>query len=593
MQKVGRPLGHKHRCDGVPPALTCAQRCRQLSPGEMAESGRMVGFYMEELNRYRQKHSVELKYQELNSQVDAQTPRFEIQVIIDGRDFPKAEGRTKKDAKNEAARIAVEILKTESADICPYLAQRRCTQDPSTGNYVGLVNTFTQKKGLKASYEYCEVPDSPNRFHCECKIEENVYGSGEATCKQDAKQKAAKVAYKKLLEEQIPNRGSGRANPNQPQFPMLFEGTSSSSDDGNHSRSQSSSSGSGSQSSGSCPGPRGSIFDSGSESGISERKGHSSSCDGSPSPSLRNHRAPELPEGRTPDCISRTSTSNSPHTKNESFLKNFTDIILIDNGGFGQVFKARHKIDDEIYVIKRVRYDGPKVKREVKALAKLKHPNIITYYSCWSGDDDHWVDEEDGVRKKEMSCLFIQMEFCGEGNLEKWIHKRQGCALDKALALDFFEQIVTGVNYIHEQDLIHRDLKPSNIFLMNEKQIKIGDFGLVTTLRSDNDRTTETGTLLYMSPEQRSLTDYANKVDIYALGIIFIELTQFCKTQHEVIEMSKQIRKEKFPAGFHNREACLLKKLLSDKSSERPNATELLATLKSWRNAAEKMHKTV
>ncbi|XP_049640659.1 interferon-induced, double-stranded RNA-activated protein kinase [Suncus etruscus] len=557
----------------------------------MAESGRMIGFYMDILNRYRQKHNVDLKYQELTDHVDVQTPRFEIQVIIDGREFPKAESRTKKEAKNEAARMAVEILMTESADICPYLAQRRCTQGLSTGNHVGLINTFTQKRGLKATYECCEGSDSRNRFQYKCKIEGNVYGFGEATSKQDAKQKAAKMAYEKLLEEQTPNRCSGRANPNQPQISMHSVGTSSSSDDGNHSGSQFLSSGSGSQSFGSCSGSCGSTFYSVSESGFSDRKDLSSSCDGSPSPSSRNHRdPPELPEGRTPDRISRTATSDSPYTKNKRFVEDFTDIEPIGNGAFGRVFKARHKVDDKIYAIKRVRYDDSKVEREVKALAKLRHPNIIVYHSCWCGVDDH-LDEEGDLRS-EVDCLFILMEYCGK-NLEEWIYGRKGCALDKALALDFFEQIVTGVNFIHEQNFIHRDLKPSNIFLVDEKQIKIGDFGLVTILTNDSSRTTETGTPLYMSPEQHSSMNYGNGVDIYALGVIFIELTQFCKTHQEVIKMLDSIKERKFPAEFDIREKCLLEKLLSNDISERPSASKVLSTLKEWRNAAKKMHRTV
>lgn len=53
------------------------------------------------------------------------------------------------------------------------------------------------------------------------------------------------------------------------------------------------------------------------------------------------------------------------------------------------------------------------------------------------------------------------MEYCDKGTLEQWIDKRRGKEPDKHLALEFFQQIVTGVHYIHSKDLIHRDLKVS------------------------------------------------------------------------------------------------------------------------------------
>jgi serine/threonine protein kinase len=53
------------------------------------------------------------------------------------------------------------------------------------------------------------------------------------------------------------------------------------------------------------------------------------------------------------------------------------------------------------------------------------------------------------------------MEFCDQGTLEQWIEERRCGKSDKALALELFEQITTGVEYIHSKGLIHRDLKVS------------------------------------------------------------------------------------------------------------------------------------
>ncbi|XP_055983700.1 interferon-induced, double-stranded RNA-activated protein kinase-like [Sorex fumeus] len=285
------------------------------------------------------------------------------------------------------------------------------------------------------------------------------------------------------------------------------------------------------------------------------------------------------------------------YTTEKSFLEHFTDIKPIGTGGYGQVFKARHKIDGKTYVIKRVKYDNEKVKREVEALAELRHPNIVLYHDCWKGPDRcfrdyEWSspleDEEESPHASgpETECLFIKMEFCGQGTLEEWIDRMRKQEPDTALALQFFEQIVEGVNYIHEKGYIHRDLKPSNIFLVDEKQIKIGDFGFVTSLENDSQRTTDTGTDWYTSPEQNSSTDYGSEVDIYALGIIFLELTHICKTSSEMAKIFSQLKEGEIPKEFSGRKKALLEQLLALDPSKRPSAQELLYTLRSWKDGA-------
>ncbi|MXQ90333.1 hypothetical protein E5288_WYG011195 [Bos mutus] len=131
------------------------------------------------------------------------------------------------------------------------------------------------------------------------------------------------------------------------------------------------------------------------------------------------------------------------------------------------------------------------------------------------------------------------MEYCDKGTLEQWIDKRRGKEPDKHLALEFFQQITTGVHYIHSEQLIHRDLKPSNIFLVAMNQIKIGDFGL----KNDEMWTSKKETLRYMSPEQlSSVKDYGNEVDIYALGLILTELLHICPTYLETAKLFDNLR---------------------------------------------------
>ncbi|KAM9054227.1 interferon-induced, double-stranded RNA-activated protein kinase isoform 3-T3 [Megaptera novaeangliae] len=170
-------------------------------------SGRSPCFYIEELNKYQQKNSAVLKYCELSKTGPPHNLRFTYQVIIDGKEFPKAEGRSKKEAKNAAAKLAFEIISKEQKATSPSSLQ---TGNPSEGppieNYIGRVNTISQKKNLSVIYEECESRDSePEKFHYKCKIGENEYGIGIGSTKQEARQLAAKLAYEKIQSENLMN----------------------------------------------------------------------------------------------------------------------------------------------------------------------------------------------------------------------------------------------------------------------------------------------------------------------------------------------------------------------------------------------------
>lgn len=502
------------------------------------------GFYMDQLNKYRQRHQVTITYKELNTTGPPHDRRFTFQVIIDDKEFPEAEGRSKQEARNAAAKLAVDVLNTENKVDSHTDAPE---QGSFAGNYVGLINSFAQKKNLPVNYEQCDSDSQfPQRFICKCKIGQVTYGTGSAATKQEAKQLAAKEAYQKL--ERSPMKTVR-------EFSSLASSSSSdysSSSMTDHCASQSAS---GSFSSDI-------IF----TNGLGENKRRS---------------GVKVP----PDDVQRNE-----HTMDARFKNDFEDIEEIGSGGFGQVFKARHRIDGKMYAIKRVKYNSNrKAEREVQALAELNHVNIVQYRVCWEGEDYDPEQSRSRPSRCKTRCLFIQMEFCDKGTLEQWMEKRSRSKVDKALTLELYEQIVTGVDYIHSKGLIHRDLKPGNIFLVDEKHIKIGDFGLATALDNDGKpRSSSKGTPVYMSPEQSSL-QYGKEVDIFALGLILAELLHVCDTRAEKAKLFENVKSGIFSDDiFDNKEKSLLQKLLSMNPRDRPKTSQILKTLAEWKDISEK-----
>ena len=81
--------------------------------------------------------------------------------------------------------------------------------------------------------------------------------------------------------------------------------------------------------------------------------------------------------------------------------------------------------------------------------------------------------------------LFIQMEYCSGLTLQNYIENRK--EVDRKKNFEIFSQLLEGVVSIHKKNIVHRDLKPQNIFLTEDSQLKIGDFGLAKSSLIDQE----------------------------------------------------------------------------------------------------------
>jgi uncharacterized protein YndB with AHSA1/START domain/predicted Ser/Thr protein kinase len=201
-------------------------------------------------------------------------------------------------------------------------------------------------------------------------------------------------------------------------------------------------------------------------------------------------------------------------------LPNLEVLEVLGSGGMGIVYKGRQPLLDRLVAIKVIRPDlgtdgafQERFLREGRALAKLRHPFIVTVF------DVH--------RAGDLYCLV--MEYVEGSSLRQLLQEGNGSITERR-TLDYVPQITEALQHAHEAGVVHRDIKPENVLVDTRGRIRLVDFGLATllgptapALASDDDRVA--GTIRYMAPEQISMPQSVDhRADIYATGVVFYEM---------------------------------------------------------------------
>ncbi len=192
----------------------------------------------------------------------------------------------------------------------------------------------------------------------------------------------------------------------------------------------------------------------------------------------------------------------------ELLLNRYRILQKIGEGATGQVFKAFDtKIGREV-AIKRIAASpttAPRVLRELRTLANLNHPNIVTVFEF----------EETPL------YYFIIMEYLNGPTLRDILLERGRLTVPQAVSIA--SQVAEALEYAHGFEIIHRDIKPENIIVLRDGRVKVTDFGIARLISRDFSEKKVVGTLGYMSPEQITGRFVDETADIFALGTVLYE----------------------------------------------------------------------
>ncbi len=197
--------------------------------------------------------------------------------------------------------------------------------------------------------------------------------------------------------------------------------------------------------------------------------------------------------------------------------KDYHEIRELGRGGMGVVYLAKNRLMDRLEVLKVVspslvksEVDRARFLREIRAVAMLRHPNVVMAYNA----------QELG------SLLILSMEYVNGEDLHQLVARTGPQSIRRCAT--FGCQIALGLQHAHETGMVHRDIKPNNVLCttLNKKiYVKVADFGLAKFSRESTTRTDLTGTESslgtpnYMAPEQARDASKADiRADLYSLG---------------------------------------------------------------------------
>ena len=202
---------------------------------------------------------------------------------------------------------------------------------------------------------------------------------------------------------------------------------------------------------------------------------------------------------------------------NVTHIGKYEVVETLGKGGMGVVYKAVDPRIGRTVAIKMMTgtfADNPdllqRFYREAQSTGMLHHANIVIV---------HDLGDVDGTP-------YLVMEYLDGEALDKMIAARRKLSLVEKL--DIIIQMLEGLHYAHERNIVHRDVKPANIMVLKDGAVKIVDFGIARLGDASLTRTGQVvGTVNYMSPEQINSRVVDRRSDVFSAAVVLYELLTY------------------------------------------------------------------
>ncbi|XP_059137391.1 sperm motility kinase X-like [Peromyscus eremicus] len=226
--------------------------------------------------------------------------------------------------------------------------------------------------------------------------------------------------------------------------------------------------------------------------------------------------------------------------------KDFRILTSLASGGFGEVKLACHlptHTQVAVKVLEKKKNSLTDINTEVEILQSVEHRNIVHFF--------HVVDTS--------STTYLIMEYVSGKDLDMFLGDRDFLKEDEVRPI--FQQVVSGVHFLHQKRIAHRDIKLENVLIDGAGNVKLCDFGMARQLAEGQMLEEFYGTLVYLAPEILARKPYDGLVgDMWSLGVLLYVLVtgQFPHEETTFEGMYRVITTTKYPIPYHLSKPCII-----------------------------------
>uniref|UniRef100_A0A671NKG3 Serine/threonine-protein kinase PLK n=1 Tax=Sinocyclocheilus anshuiensis TaxID=1608454 RepID=A0A671NKG3_9TELE len=283
-----------------------------------------------------------------------------------------------------------------------------------------------------------------------------------------------------------------------------------------------------------------------------------------------HHRSTEGRRGKLEDNHSQATQEMSRIITDSATGKCYCRGKVLGKGGFAKCYELTDLSTGKMYaakIIPHMRVSKPhqreKIDREIELHRSLHHKHIVHFY--------HHFEDKDNI--------YILLEYCSRRSLAHILKARK--VLTESEVRYYLRQIVSGLKYLHEQEILHRDLKLGNFFINESMELKVGDFGLAAKLEPiENRRRTICGTPNYLSPEVLNKQGHGCESDVWALGCVMYTML-LGRPPFETTNLKETYRcireaRYSMPSSLSAQAKHLISSMLAKNPMDRPQLDDIL-----------------